>query len=125
MNDVNFLIDFRTDVLVRINQMDPSDFLCIGHQIHVTNDWPVKPQDDLRVKLLLHEMEARIFQYIKVSLLLEKLRHFWKEAVEDAKFTISVDLKALIMGEPIHDTRMGSLPEGSQDDRAHLKTAED
>lgn len=42
----------------------------------------------------------------------------------DAEPTIGVQSRALIISEPIHDNRTGTLPEDKKDERAHVTTGE-
>lgn len=57
-------------------------------------------------------------------MLLDEIRHIKKKAVRDAKLTIGVQSKAVIMDDPVHDMRSGRLPENVQDERAHFTTSE-
>lgn len=44
--------------------------------------------------------------------------------MKDAELTIGVKWKVLVMGDSIHETRMGTLPESTHKERAHLSTRE-
>lgn len=91
------------------------------------NECPAEIQSGLSSRITFHEMKVCTFQHMKNPVLLEKLCHFRRYAIENTEPTISIQSNTLVMKESIPNTLAGALPKYTQNnlagcERAHLAT---